>query len=116
MNNLLKCLTIALISTNVFAGTVNLRVGEVINISANTPTTVTCGEGAGDNCSTAINNLSTKFDYCQNVGTMNIEECLEDLWPKFKRANPRCVEEAYNLCLNFCKRNPFSLDCLRLCQ
>jgi hypothetical protein len=115
MKILLTCLTITLFSSNLFAGTVNLRVGEMINISANTPMTVICG-GSESTCTTAVKNLSTKFDYCNSTGTLNIEECLQDLWPKFKRANAQCVEDAYNTCLNFCKRDPFGLDCLKLCQ
>lgn len=116
MKYLKTILTVTLLSSTVsFATVVNLNIGDSVTISANTPTTVTCG-GAGTNCSTAIKNLSSKFEYCQNVGTSSIEECLVDIWPKFKKSNQSCIEEAYATCLSYCKEDQFGLDCLKLCQ
>jgi hypothetical protein len=116
MNFQKSILTLALLSsTTAFASVVNLNMGDSITISANTPTTVTCG-GAGTNCATPIKNLASKFEYCKSVGTNSIEECLIDIWPKFKKTNSSCIEEAYHQCLEFCKEDPFGLDCLKLCQ
>lgn len=115
MKKIILLLTLTFLSTNAFSGTVNLNIGEMVTISANTPTTVTCG-GAGTNCTTALKNLDSKFDYCMSNGTNRVEECLVDIWPKFKKTNPSCVEDAYNTCLSFCKQDPFGLECLKLCQ
>ena len=115
MKKIIILLTLSFLSTNAFSGTVNLNLGEMVTISANTSTTVTCG-GTGANCTTSIRNLMSKFQYCQSSGVNRIEECLMDIWPKFKKASPSCIEDAYSTCLEFCKQDPFGLECLKLCQ
>jgi hypothetical protein len=117
MKLLKSFLTLALLSSTVsFAAVVNLKLGESTTISANTPTTVTCGSVSDTNCSFELDNLKTQFQYCKNVGTNSIQDCLVKIWPKFKQANPSCIEDAYGPCLSFCAEDPIGIDCLKLCE
>lgn len=112
-----KLLTIALtlMVTHSFAGVVNLGVGETITIQANTQTVVTCGID-GSKCSTPIKNLKSQLDYCKSSQQNSVEDCVNEYWPRFKRGYASCVDEAFQTCLNFCKSDPFGLDCLDLCK
>ncbi len=111
----LAVLLLTLMSTASFAGVVNLGVGETITIQANTQTVVTCGVD-GSKCTTPIKNLKSQLDYCKSTQTNSVEDCLVEYWPKFKRGYASCVDEAFQTCLNFCKSDPFGLDCLDLCK
>lgn len=104
-----------LFSLNAFAGVVNLSVGDSITILANTQTVVTCGVD-GNKCVTPIKNFKSQIDFCKGSQNNSVEECLQEYWPKFKRNYTTCVDEAFQTCLNFCKSDPFGLDCLDLCS
>jgi hypothetical protein len=103
-----------LISGNLFASTINLNLGDSITIQANTTTTVSCGNGE-NLCQLPVKNLKSKLDYC-NTTNNSVEECLQQIWPPFKRSNPQCVNEGFNTCLNYCKTSSQDIDCLAICQ
>lgn len=102
-------------STLLHASIINLNVGDTITLQANTTSTVTCG-GDGTLCKLPVKNLKSKFDYCKSNINNTVEECLEEIWPVFKRSNPQCTNEAFDTCLTFCKSSFVTLDCLNICE
>ena len=102
-------------STILHASSINLNVGDVITLQANTTTTVSCG-GNNSNCSLAVKNLKSKLDYCKSRLGNTVEGCLDDIWPNFKNANNQCVNEGYDICLSFCKTSFPNLDCISKCE
>lgn len=105
-----------LMATFAQASTINLNIGDSITLQANTTTTVTCG---GDNsiCKLPVKNLKTKLDYCKSQINNSVEDCLDEIWPPFKKTNGSCISEAFETCLNFCKSSSFpTLDCLNICK
>lgn len=97
-----------------FGATLNLSVGETIVLQPNSSTTVTCGMGG--QCSQPVANLKVKFDYCKSQVNSSVEDCLQSLWPVYVKKNPKCVEDALELCLNFCRTSVLTLDCLDICR
>ena len=97
------------------AATVNLNVGDVITLQPNTMTTVSCGSSSGDVCRLSIANFETKLSICKDQ-LNTIEDCLLEFWPSFKRTHSSCIEEAYPVCVKFCRSSPLNLDCLTLCK
>ncbi|MDD4973235.1 MAG: hypothetical protein PHY93_02740 [Bacteriovorax sp.] len=102
-------------STLLHATAINLNVGDTITLQANSTTTVSCG---GDNatCKLPVKNLKAKFDYCKSNINNSVEECLNQVWPNFKRSNSQCLSEGFDTCLTFCKSSFQTLDCLSICE
>lgn len=103
-------------SSAALAATVNLNIGDSITLSPNTSTTVTCGLNGGSTCATPIKNLKAKFSYCKSPINSSVSDCIEEIWPTFKSDYRSCVDEAFEVCLNFCKSDSFGLPCLDLCK
>ena len=107
-------LTLSLfLSFNLNASVVHLNSGESITLIPNSQTTVTCSKNSP--CTLHINNLQSKFDYCRQPVNPDIEGCLDLIWTDFKKFQGSCVQEAFQTCLNFCKKDQ-TLDCLTICN
>ncbi|MDO9181770.1 MAG: hypothetical protein Q7U04_05150 [Bacteriovorax sp.] len=100
---------------HVHAATVNLNVGDTITLQPNTTTTVSCG-GENLDCKLPVKNLKTKLDYCKTNNDTTVEECLNQIWPNFRKNNSQCVNQAFETCLTFCKSSFQTLDCLNICD
>lgn len=114
----LKFVLVAVCSLLVFsvqAATINLEIGDVITLQPNTLTTVTCGGTTEARCQLPIKNFETKLGLCKDQ-LNSVEDCLGEYWPSFKRTNNKCIEEAYQHCVDFCKTSPLHLDCADLCK
>jgi hypothetical protein len=99
-------------SFHVQASIVHLNSGESITLTPNSQTTVTCSKNTP--CTLHITNLQTKLDYCRQPVNPDIEGCLDRLWPEFKKFYGSCTQDAFQTCLNFCKKDQ-NLDCLDIC-
>lgn len=119
MKKLLAIVLFSFLSLNfaAYASTINLNSGDSITIMANTTTTVTCGgDGGGNLCQVPVKNLKNNFDYCKTTLGATVEGCINDIWPTFKEENRRCVADAYDTCMTFCKTSFPRLNCLETCQ
>lgn len=112
----MKFLLISLIffSQIALSATINLNSGDVITLQPNNSATVTCGMNA--NCTLPIKNLKLKFDYCKSQVNSRVEECLDEIWPDYTKKNPKCVEDAIEPCISFCKTSVLTLSCLDICK
>jgi hypothetical protein len=92
------------LSLNASAAVLQLDSGDVVTLSPNVFTTVSCGGGgSAADCGAKTDTLSKTLIACSPAQDMNADDCVVSVWPSWKGSNPSCTSEGSLACIEYCR-------------